>query len=232
MPFCSAGRRRPGWRPIRPYLGALGFLFALAIVSALAALVPPYLTKLVIDDGLMARDAAKLIQWSAAFFVFGLAAMGLGAANSILHMRFSVRMLADIRCAVLDNILAQSPRWHAERRIGETLSRFDADAGEVQQFAFNALLSGTGNVLRLIGGAAMLFVLEWRLAVIALLLAPLEFLFFSWARPKTQGAPARCAPRAARSPAGSPKRSPACRCCRRFAARRRRAPPFTANRAR
>ncbi|PLX38442.1 MAG: ABC transporter ATP-binding protein [Hyphomicrobiales bacterium] len=171
---------------MRPYLGALGFLFALAVVSALAALVPPYLTKLVIDEGLMARDAEKLIQWSAAFFVFGLAAMGLGAANSILHMRFSVRMLADIRSAVLDNILAQSPRWHAGRRIGETLSRFDADAGEVQQFAFNALLSGTGNVLRLIGGAAMLFVLEWRLAVIALLLAPLEFLFFSWARPKTQ----------------------------------------------
>ncbi len=170
---------------MRPYLPALLLLFLLALVSAGAALVPPYLTKLIIDEGLVARDSEALVTWTAAFFAFGLAALGLGALNSLLHMRFSVRMLADIRRAVLDTLLRQSPRWHAGRRIGETMSRFDADAGEVQQFAFNALLTGTGNVLRLIGGAAMLFILEWRLALIALALAPLELLFFSWARPKT-----------------------------------------------
>lgn len=171
---------------LRPYLGALGLLLLLAVAAAAAALVPPYLTKLIVDDGLIARDADSLVLWTAAFFVFGLAALALGAVNSILHLRFSARMLADIRRAVLNNMLVQSPRWHARQRIGETMSRFDGDAGEVQQFAFNALLTGTGSTLRLIGGTAMLFVLEWRLALIALALAPVELAFFAYARPRTE----------------------------------------------
>ena len=171
---------------IRPYLGALVLLLMLAVAAAIAALVPPYLTKLIIDEGLIARNADLLIQWTAAFFAFGLAALGLGALNSILHLRFSVRMLADIRRTVLENVLRQSPRWHARQRIGETMSRFDGDAGEIQQFAFNALLTGTGSLLRLTGGIVMLFVLEWRLALIALVLAPVELLFFRYARPVTE----------------------------------------------
>jgi len=182
------GRHAGAWIAplLRPYLGALALLLALAVVAAGAALVPPYLTKLIIDKGLVARDADALILWTGSFFVFGLAALGLGALNSILHLKFSARMLADLRRAVLDNVLLQSPRWHARQRIGETMSRFDGDAGEVQQFAFNALLTGTGSVLRLAGGAVMLFVLEWRLALIALLLAPVELLFFRYARPVTE----------------------------------------------
>lgn len=177
-----------GWLAplIQPYRAHLGGLFALSIIAAGAALVPPYLTKLVIDQGLVAGDAGALVFWSVAFFAFGLATLGLGAINSLYHMRVSARMLIDIRQAVLGNVLGQSPRWHADQRTGETLSRFDGDAGEVQQFAVNALLSGSGAVLKLVGGAAMLFVLEWRLALVALLLAPIELLFFAWARPRTE----------------------------------------------
>ncbi len=196
---------------VRPALPALALLFGLALISAAAALVPPYLTKLIIDEGLVAGNADRLILWSAAFFAFGLVALGLGALNSILHLRFSARMLADIRRRVLANLFVQSPRQHARLRTGEVMSRLDGDAGEVQQFLFNAALTGSGSMLRLLGGAAMLFVLEWRLALIAVLLAPIELTFFAWARPRTEAhardvrsARGRLAARIAETAAGLP----------------------------
>ncbi|MCC2112179.1 MAG: ABC transporter ATP-binding protein, partial [Hyphomicrobiales bacterium] len=196
---------------VRPALPALALLFGLAMISAGAALVPPYLTKLIIDDGLVAGNADRLILWSAAFFTFGLAALGLGAFNGILHLRFSARMLADIRRRVLANLFLQSPRQHARMRTGEVMSRLDGDAGEVQQFLFNAALTGSGSALRLVGGAVMLFVLEWRLALIAVLLAPVELAFFAWARPRTEArarevrsARGRLAARIAETAAGLP----------------------------
>lgn len=181
----------PGTAPwLLPLLAArrarLLALLALGLVAALAALVPPWLTKLVIDEGLMAGDAGALIRWSLALFGFGLLALGLGAVNSVLHMRASVDLLAEMRRDLAQAILHRSPAWRARHTTGDLMTRLDADAGEVQQFAFNSLLSGTGSLLRLVGGAIMLFVLSWQLALLALVLAPLELAFFAWARPRTE----------------------------------------------
>lgn len=180
--------RSAGWlMPVLlPRLRVLGLLLALGLAAALAALVPPYLTKLVIDEGLIAGDARALLIWSLALLAVGFASLGLGALNSILHMRASVSMLADLRAVLIAAVLDRSPAWRAKRKTGEVLARIDGDAGEVQQFAFNALLSGSSSVLRLAGGTAMLFVLNWKLALIAVALAPLELAFFSYARPRTE----------------------------------------------
>ncbi len=171
---------------LRPRLRVLALLLGLGLAAALAALIPPYLTKLVIDDGLMGGDTRALVIWSLALLAVGFASLGLGALNSILHMRASVDMLADLRARLSAAVLDRSPAWRAQRRTGEVLARIDGDAGEVQQFAFNALLTGSSSILRLIGGAAMLFVLNWQLALLAVALAPFELAFFAWARPRTE----------------------------------------------
>lgn len=170
---------------VLPYRWPLTALFALSLVTALAALIPPYLTKLVIDRGLMAGDKQALVFFVVLLFAVGLAALALGAANSLLHLRFSARLLADLRRAAVKTILVQSPRWQARQKTGELMSRLDGDAGEVQQFTFAVLVTGAGSLLRLAGGLVMLFVLSPKLAVLALALAPVELFFFARARPLT-----------------------------------------------
>lgn len=166
--------------------GRLAVLFLLGIVGAGSALVPPWMTKLVIDQGLIAGDPGQLVLWVGLLFGFGLLSLGLGALSSILHMRASVGMLAEMRARLIFEISRQPPSWRARHQTGELMARIDGDAGEVQQFAFNALLTGSGAVVRLVGGTVLLFVLNWQLALIALCLAPIEILFFAYARPKTE----------------------------------------------
>ncbi|EAV45267.1 ABC efflux transporter, permease/ATP-binding protein, putative [Roseibium aggregatum IAM 12614] len=182
------GSREAAWLVplVAPYRWPLAMLFLLSLVAAGAALVPPYLTKLVIDRGLMAGDKQALVLFVAVLFCVGLAALALGALNSLLHLRFSARLLKDLRRSAVDQILAQSPRWQARQSIGELMSRLDGDAGEVQQFTFAVLVNGGGSLLRLVGGLVMLFVLAPKLALLALALAPVELLFFARARPVTQ----------------------------------------------
>jgi len=181
------GQREAAWLLplVLPYRTPLTALFLLSLATACAALVPPYLTKLVIDQGLMAGDRQALIVFAAALFGVGLFALALGAVNSLVHLRFSARLLADLRRAAVGRILQQSPRWQARQSIGELMSRLDGDAGEVQQFTFAVLVSGAGSVLRLAGGLVMLFVLAPELALLALALAPVELYFFARARPVT-----------------------------------------------
>ncbi|GAB2183427.1 ABC transporter ATP-binding protein [Roseibium sp. LAB1] len=182
------GTREAAWLVplVAPYRWPLAMLFLFSLVAAGAALVPPYLTKLVIDRGLIAGDKQALVMFVAVLFAVGLAALALGALNSLMHLRFSARLLADLRRSAVDRILAQSPRWQAKQSIGELMSRLDGDAGEVQQFTFAVLVNGGGSLLRLVGGLVMLFVLAPKLALLALALAPVELLFFARARLVTQ----------------------------------------------
>ena len=53
---------------LRKYFHALLLVLGLSIFSALLGLAPPYLTKLLIDDGLMARDVDSLFLWAACLF--------------------------------------------------------------------------------------------------------------------------------------------------------------------
>ncbi len=57
------GTREAAWLVplVAPYRWPLAMLFLLSLVAAGAALVPPYLTKLVIDRGLMAGDKHALV---------------------------------------------------------------------------------------------------------------------------------------------------------------------------
>jgi len=181
------GAQEAGWLVplVMPYRLPLAGLLVLSMVAAGTALIPPWLTKLVIDQGLMAGNKQALIFYVAVLFGVGLAALGLGAINALVHLRFSARLLADLRRAGISRILSQSPRWQAEQKTGELMSRLDGDAGEIQQFAFAALVTGTGSCLRLLGGIVMLFVLSPALAMMALALAPVELVFFARARPVT-----------------------------------------------
>lgn len=171
---------------LRPHRGRLAGLLALGLVSAAAGLAPPWLTKLVIDEGLMRGDAAALVRWSAALFAVGLGALALGTLTSVLHMRASVAMLAAMRARLAAAVLDRPPSWRAGRQTGELMSRIDGDAAEAQRFAFDALLTGAGAVVRLVGGAALLFALSWKLALLAVAMAPAELAFVAWARPRTE----------------------------------------------
>ncbi len=171
---------------LRPHRRRLAALLLISFAAAAIGLLPPYISKLVIDRGLMAGDTAQLLIWSAALFGIGLLATGTGALSNILHMRASVHMLARMRKRLLSRLAAKPAGWFAAQRAGELLARIDGDAAEVQKFAFNAVLGGSSALIRLMGGSAMLMVLDWRLGLLTALLAPAELLFLIWARPRTE----------------------------------------------
>ncbi|MBV0892790.1 ABC transporter ATP-binding protein/permease [Paracoccus sp. Z118] len=176
-----------GWLApvIATALPGIGVVLATSLAAATLGLAPPWLTKQLIDKGLLAGDAGALWLYAAALFAVGLVALGSGMVNSLLHLRYSAAMLADLRGRMLAAVLGQTAARPAQQ-VGELMARLDGDTAEIQRFAFDGLLAAAGSVFRLAGGAAMLFVLEWRLALLAVAAAPLNLIFLSWARPRTQ----------------------------------------------
>lgn len=171
---------------LRPYYRPVLLLAFLTLMASFTGLLAPWLTKLVIDEALLKQDFTALLHYSLALFVIGLFALLSGLINNYQHLRFSLRLLNDLRTALFQAVLQLSPRQHANLRTGEIMSRLDGDVAELQKFAFDSLLAGGGAIVRLVGSVLFMLWLNWKLTCLVILLAPAELMFLFKIRPGTQ----------------------------------------------
>jgi ATP-binding cassette subfamily B protein len=171
---------------VRPHRLAIAGLLGLSVCASLLVLVQPWLTKLLIDDGLLARNFPMLVLIAGLMIVAGLLGTALSGINRYLHTRLSGRILFALRDDLYRHLQTLSPSFYGQRRIGDLMSRLDGDVAEIQRFAVDSLFSAVSSVIGLVCAVAMLLTLSWKLSLLALVLIPLDVLWLRWMRRKVE----------------------------------------------
>ncbi len=159
---------------LRPYRSRLALVIAISLVSTGLSLWLPYLTKSLVDDALIGRNAAALVRIVAMFAGIGAVGFVLNVVSGLVYTRVSADVLFDMRRELYEHLQRLSPRFYAVTRIGDIVSRINNDIGEIQRIAAEAALAWVGNVLFLAGGIVILVWLDWRLFVVGLATLPLS----------------------------------------------------------
>lgn len=171
---------------VRPQRLAIAGLLGLSVCASLLVLVQPWLVKLLIDDGLLARNFPMLVTIAVLMIIAGLLGTALSGINRYLHTRLSGRILFALRDDLYRHLQTLSPSFYGQRRIGDLMSRLDGDVAEIQRFAVDSLFSAVSSVIGLVVAIAMLFTLSWKLSLLALVLIPLDVLWLRWMRRKVE----------------------------------------------
>ncbi|CAI8955071.1 MULTISPECIES: ABC transporter ATP-binding protein [Pseudomonas] len=171
---------------VRPQRLAIAGLLGLSVCASSLVLVQPWLVKLLIDDGLLARNFPMLVLIAVLMIIAGLLGTALSGINRYLHTRLSGRILFALRDDLYRHLQKLSPSFYGQRRIGDLMSRLDGDVAEIQRFAVDSLFSAVSSVIGLVVAIAMLFTLSWKLSLLALVLIPLDVLWLRWMRRKVE----------------------------------------------
>ena len=181
---------KPGERPSSRNLGVLRQLarfiapYKLAIAGALVALTTAAGTVLalgfglrrLVDDGFRGGDAGLLDQALVIMFVV-IALMAVASYGRFYLVSWiGERVVADMRRAVYDHIIALSPAFFEITRTGEILSRLTTDTTVLQVIMGSTVSMALRNSLMLIGGTTMLAVTSPKLTGLVLLIVPLVIL--------------------------------------------------------
>ncbi|HXG56847.1 MAG TPA: lipid A export permease/ATP-binding protein MsbA [Vicinamibacterales bacterium] len=155
----------------RPYRGRFVAALAAMILYAGASAGITSLIKWMIDDVLTGNVAFSLFAWAV---VIGYVVKGIGTYFSTFLMTdIGQRVVRDLRNQLFRHIIDQSAGFFARRSSGQLMSRITNDVNQVQQ----AVSETMGDLLReglsLVGFAILLFLLDWRLALVAIVVAPL-----------------------------------------------------------
>lgn len=171
---------------MRPYRARLTFILLLSLVSTSLGLVQPYITKFLIDDGLIARQFGVVL-WLCGL-ILGVAVLSalLGALNRWHYVDVSARILFALREAVFGHLQRLSPAYYARTRGGDLMARLDGDVAEVQRFAVDSLLAFINGVIALVGALILMLTLSWPLSLLALVLLPANVVFLRTMRPRVE----------------------------------------------
>jgi ATP-binding cassette, subfamily B, bacterial len=156
----------------RPYLGALLPVVLLSLGGTALNLVLPYLSKLIVDDAILAADFGALLRLVGLFLGITAVSFVFTVLAGMRYTKVSAHILFDMRLELYRHLQRLSPRFYARRQLGDLVSRINGDIGEIQRVTAEAALSWFGQVVGLVGTVAMLVYLDWRLFLVGLLVMP------------------------------------------------------------
>jgi ATP-binding cassette, subfamily B, bacterial len=159
-------------RLAKPYKGRVALALGFLLIATLAALAPPYLAKLAIDDGIAKGDLTALGWIVGAFVATGLVYLGANAAQTYFTGWTGERVLADLRNSLFRHLQRLSLGYYERNRAGVIISRLTNDIDALDQLVTEGVTSLLKNTLLLLGSIVILFTLDWRLALATLTVMP------------------------------------------------------------
>lgn len=157
---------------MRPYAGALVPVVVLSLASTGLSLVLPYLSKVLVDDAILAGDFGLLLRLVGLFIAIPIVSFGLNVFSGMRYTKVSADILFDMRLELYRHLQRLSPRFYARTPLGDIVSRINGDIGEIQRVVSEAALAWFGQVIALVGTVVLLVTLDWQLFLVSMLLMP------------------------------------------------------------
>jgi subfamily B ATP-binding cassette protein MsbA len=153
------------WR--KGVLGALLILF-----TSLLGFPQPLITRYLIDTVILGRQLGLLA--GVVLLLAGITGLGMlaGTWQQFYFARFEQEVILDIQHDLLDRALRFPKSFFDSKETGYLMSRLSSDVQGLRWFFSSTLVYIISNILRFVGGVALLFYLEWRLAIAVLVILP------------------------------------------------------------
>jgi len=145
---------------LRPYRGRVVLAGVALVLATAAALAPPPLAKLAIDEGITPGNLQALDLIVVAFLASALVYWGATYVQTYLVGWVGQRALQDLRVQLFAHLQALSIGFYGRRQAGVIISRLTNDVQALDQLVTDGVITLFGSTLTLVGTVVILVVLD------------------------------------------------------------------------
>lgn len=166
----------------RPWGWRIAGGFALTLAGTAVGLIPPYLTKPLVDDVLTPfQNGHPVSKWLAIWLLVGFAGSALLAwlldwPKSYVLAWVGERISADLRQKTYAHLQWLSLDFFTGRRTGDLIARIGSDTDRICTFLSANLVSFCSDLIMIVMTAALMLAMDLRLALVSLV----PFPFIVW----------------------------------------------------
>jgi ATP-binding cassette subfamily B protein len=173
-------RRKIDWRRIlvlfRPYWWEQSLVFGCIVVSALLGLIPGFMTARIIDAAIPQKNFRELTIDVGIILGTALLSMGFGVAQGWMNSLVGEGIMRDIRTRLVSHLHRMPLSFFTGTKTGEIMNRVSSDVDNVDNVVTGTLTTIITNVVMILTTVVAMFIWNWRLAVISLIVVPFMIL--------------------------------------------------------
>jgi len=165
-------------RFLKPYRrSVIGAILCLILANG-ASLIQPQFTRRVVDQGIRAADLGVVISMAIAIIDFAILRAVFTFLQGMLMARTAQGIAFDMRNHLYGKIQALSFSYHDRAQTGQLMTRATSDVDLVQRFVGQGSLMMAGAAVMMIGSLVLLFVTNWQLSLVMVVIVPFTFIVF------------------------------------------------------
>ncbi len=157
----------------RPYRLLLVGVLATIFVISLLSVIPPVLSRQLVDVAIPQGDIALLTLLGAAMIAVPFANALIGGVQRWLSARAGEGIIFDLRRQLYVHLQSMSLRFFTNTRTGELISRLNNDVVGAQQAVTGTFVSIVSNIVQVVIILIVMLQAEWRLTLLAVAALPL-----------------------------------------------------------
>jgi ABC-type multidrug transport system fused ATPase/permease subunit len=158
---------------LRPYRARTALMFVALLLATAASLAPPYLAGRAIDAGIRGRDFGALEVVVVLFIVAATVTWFATYAQTYLVNWVGERALQDLRVKLFRHMQRLSVGFYSRNKAGVLISRMTNDVEALNQLVTDSVVTLFQSTLTLMGTAAILLLLDVKLALVTFLCFPI-----------------------------------------------------------
>jgi ATP-binding cassette subfamily B protein len=170
----TRGLVRRAFSYFKPYRRRGSVVLACLVATALLGLVPALVAKKLIDYLGQTGAVFSHVLWLVGIAIgVGVVAGAIGVLQAYLDTTISQGVMFDLRRQLFDRLVGQSMAFYTDKRTGDVMSRINNDVGRIDDVLSTTIFGVARSVFSVVATLGLMFVLDWRLALVALAGAPL-----------------------------------------------------------
>lgn len=160
---------------LHPYRGLVAIAVLLLLGNSLLQLAGPWITKVAIDRHIAVGDLSGLARLALLYLAVVVAGFSLQYAQFYVMQWVGQRIVFDLRARIVRHIQRQELGFFDRHPVGQLMTRVMGDVQTLHELFTTGIVAIFGDLLTLVGIVVMMFLLDWRLALVANLVLPVLF---------------------------------------------------------
>jgi ATP-binding cassette, subfamily B, bacterial len=160
----------------RPYVREQALVLVCIFIGSLLGLLPPLFTKWLIDGAIPAKDMHGVWLAVAGMIASAVVGGGIGVYQGYMNSLVGEGIMRDIRTSLVNHLHRMPLSFFTGTKTGEIMNRVSSDVDNIDSVVTGTLVSIVTNVFTMVTTIVTIFIVDWRLALVALAIIPLMIL--------------------------------------------------------
>ena len=158
---------------LKPYRALVSLSIVILLISSLAQLAGPYLTKIAIDKYIMMGDSEGLFRMVLLLLGAIAISVSLEYLQKYLMQYIGQRAMYDLRMQIFSHVQRLDLKFFDKNPVGRILTRITSDVQALNEMFTAGVIAIFGDIFIIIGIVAAMLAINWKLALVVFSVLPI-----------------------------------------------------------